>query len=154
MAYEVEEKVFTTTEDACLKVVRTFTIINWCKYEAGGETKTITRIENEHGMVTEGQIITSEGLENIGRLEYIQILKLKDETAPVITVESIDDCIESTNCQATKRFAITATDCNEAATATLNYNWTINTGDIELGKGIGAEFEYPVATGIKYEIVW
>jgi len=26
LAYEVEEKVFTTTEDACLKVVRTFTI--------------------------------------------------------------------------------------------------------------------------------
>jgi len=55
MAYEVEEKVFTTVEDACLKVVRTFTIINWCKYEAGGETVSISRTENEHGMVTAEQ---------------------------------------------------------------------------------------------------
>ena len=154
MAYEVEEKVFTTVEDACLKVVRTFTIINWCNYQAGEEVEIISRVENEHGMVTEGRTITSEGLEKIGKLTYIQILKLTDETAPIITVEPTDDCLTATDCQETKRFAITATDCNEAATATLTYSWTISAGDTELGNGTGAEFNYPVASGIKYEVVW
>ena len=76
LAYEVEEKIFTITEKACLKIIRTFTIINWCKYEVGGETRTIARIENEEGMVTSPTIFTSEGNENVGKLEYIQILKL------------------------------------------------------------------------------
>jgi len=58
LAHEVEEKVFTITEDACLKVVRTFTIINWCNYEVGQPTVTITREEDEHGMVKHPRIIT------------------------------------------------------------------------------------------------
>jgi len=40
-ASEMDEKVFVTTDDACLKVVRTFTFINWCTYQAGAPTVTI-----------------------------------------------------------------------------------------------------------------
>ena len=106
MAHEVEEKVFTITQDACLKVVRTFTIINWCNYEAGQPVTQITRAENEHGMVTTPRIITASEFENAGKLEYIQILKVQDDTAPVITIGSVDNCIETEDCKATKRFAI------------------------------------------------
>ena len=88
IAYEVEEEVFTITEDACLKVVRTFTIINWCNFEAGQAATQITRTENEHGMVTESRTISSAEFENIGKLEYIQILKLQNIDAEGMAVVS------------------------------------------------------------------
>jgi len=75
--------------------VRTFTLINWCVYEAGGETVKITRVENEHGMVNEPVVLSAADYENVGRLEYIQILKLVDDTAPVITPETIVNKLNS-----------------------------------------------------------
>ena len=82
MAYEMEEKVFTSTENACQKVIRTFTITNWCTYEAGQPTIKIARDENIHGKVTSPRIITpitiGAEFENVGRLEYSQILETKE----------------------------------------------------------------------------
>jgi len=154
LAYDVEEKVFTTIEEACLKVVRTISIINWCKYEAGGETVTITRTENEHGVVTAPVVITSVGNENVGRIEYVQILKLKDDTAPVITVGAVDTCIDGPGCSATKQFTVSAKDCNEAATQHLVYNWTISANGQLLANGEGTAFEYTVSPKITYDVKW
>ena len=156
LAYEVEEKIFTTVEDACLKVVRTISIINWCNYEAGGPIITISRTENEHGMVTEPIVLTPTtigvGQEQFGKIEYTQILKLQDETAPSIILESVDNCLEGATCEATKRFAVTATDCNPAEN--LVYNWTISTENNELASGIGASFDYSVFSKTPYKVSW
>ena len=156
MGYEVEEKVFTTTEDACLKVVRTFTIINWCKYEVGGETITIVRTENEHGMVTKAQTITSEGYENAGKLEYIQILELKDDTAPIIMIQPVNDCISTNNCLAEKTFSITAEDCNAQSTATLKYSWQLYQFQTEalIAQGTGASFTRIVSPTDRFVVEW
>ena len=160
MGYEVEEKTFSPSgaegENACLKVVRTFTIINWCKYEAGGETKTIARVENEHGMVTGDRTITSEDFENVSKLEYVQILKLKDETAPTITVNPVDDCISTNNCLAEKTFSITATDCNVQSTATLTYSWQLYQFQTEalIAEGTGASFNRTVSPTDRFVVKW
>ena len=160
MGYEVEEKVFSPLgaggKDACLKVVRTFTIINWCNYQAGGATKTITRVENEHGAVTADQIITSQDYENIGKLEYVQILKLKDDTAPIITINPVNDCVDTDNCLAEKTFSITATDCNEQSTTTLSYNWRLYPFQSEeiIAQGTGTSFTRTVSPTDRYTIEW
>ncbi len=154
LSYEVDEKVFTTVEDACLKVVRTFTIVNLCTYQAGSETVTISRVENEHGAVSTEKIITSSNFEKIGKLEYVQILKLKDDTAPVIMVDDVDTCLDGEDCGASKRFAVTATDCNELSTANLVYNWVLSTSGTELAKGEGNFFNYPVAPKVTYNVRW
>jgi hypothetical protein len=93
LAYEVTEQKFNTIEDACLKVIRTFTIINWCKYDATVAPIRLSRPANEHGEVKEGFTISSEGYEDAGRLVYTQVLKLKDKEAPIISIESPDPCI-------------------------------------------------------------
>ena len=154
LSYEVDEKVFTTVEDACLKVVRTFTIVNLCTYQVGDETVTITREADEHGVATAPQVITSEGYEKVGKLEYVQILKLKDDTAPVITLAEVDNCLVDEDCGANKRFAITATDCNELSTESLVYNWVLSTNGTELTKGEGNFFDYPVAPKMTYNVRW
>jgi len=93
MAVEMEEKTFVTDEAACLKVVRTFTVINWCKYQVGDEGITITRAENEHGMVTTPVIITALGNEDAGKITYTQVLKVIDDQAPIVTIQAPDSCI-------------------------------------------------------------
>ncbi|MEM6318586.1 MAG: SdrD B-like domain-containing protein [Bacteroidota bacterium] len=154
MAYEVEEKVFTSVEETCLKVVRTFTIINWCTYEVGDPVVTIGRDENQHGMVTQSNIITSKHFEKASKLEYVQILKLTDETAPEVTVDAVDECIKDGDCQAVKTFAITAEDCTEAATRALRYSWTLSTNGQQLSRGETNSFEATVAANTPYEVVW
>ncbi len=154
MAYEMEEKVFTTVEDACLKVVRTFIFTNWCNYVAGEEVAQITRIENEHGMVPEPIIITAEDYENIGRLEYVQILKLKDDTPPVISINPVNDCINNSDCMEEKRFSISATDCNEQSTNALNYDWVLFQNNTIIDQGEGASFSREVGTTDRLSIDW
>ena len=131
MAFEVEEQSFTTVEDACLKVVRTFTVINWCKYDANSPAVKIARVEDEHGFVKENITIPSEGFENVGKIQYIQILKIKDTEAPVVTIEEPDACINGIDgdadpygvedvtpgtapfeCDELKIWTATATDCS------------------------------------------
>ncbi|MEM1118950.1 MAG: SdrD B-like domain-containing protein [Bacteroidota bacterium] len=93
LAIEVDEKTFVANEDACLKVLRTFTIINWCNYQAGDEGITLPRDESAHGMVQFPVIVTSKGLEDVGKMTYTQVLKLKDNEAPKVTIQSPDTCI-------------------------------------------------------------
>jgi hypothetical protein len=154
MGYEVEEKTYTTTEDACLKVVRTFTITNWCNYDPNAPATQIARTENGHGLVTASKVITAEGFEKAGKLIYTQVLKLKDDTAPVITINDTETCIESADCQAVKQFSVSATDCNEAATAQLKYQWELSANDKVIANGAGASFEYLVAPKVGYKVKW
>jgi hypothetical protein len=153
-AYEVDEKTFTSAEGACLKVVRTFTLTNLCNYQTGTNPLNIPRIENQYGTVLNDRVITSKDFSKTGRFIYVQVLKLKDETAPVISFEPVDDCISDNNCKETKRFSIKATDCNELATSQLSYNWILYTNATQIASGQGASFEALVIANQVYEVEW
>ena len=154
MAYEIEEKVFTTVEDACIKVVRTITLVNWCNYQEGAEAVLIAREENQHGIVANSFDITSDDFENVGRLEYIQVLKLIDDTPPVVTIEEIDNCIQEAACEQNKVFRITATDCNSSSTEELTFTWNLSDENGLLASGTGATFEYAVTIKTNYNVEW
>jgi len=134
LAMEMDEKTYIPSgaegEDACLKVVRTFTIINWCNYEPGDESIQIVREENPHGMVLYPNILTSKGNEKVGKLVYTQILKLVDNEGPVVTIQEPGTCINGVDgdaapygvedltpgttpyeCDELKTWTATATDC-------------------------------------------
>lgn len=92
LAYEVTERQFEVPGDACFKIERTYHIINWCKYESGVDPVEIARIEGDHG-VADSLVLTSEGNEEIGYWTYIQVLKVHDDEAPVVTIVYPDPCI-------------------------------------------------------------
>jgi hypothetical protein len=154
MGYEVEEKEFTTVEDACLKVVRTFTIINGCDNNTGKAPIRIIRKENHHGIVKTAQEIKAGDFEKGTRLVYVQILKIKDHTAPEIIVNKVDHCITGEACNDTKVFSISATDCNEIATTHLNYNWRLLEAGVEISKGKDSIFEALVQPNKVYDVEW
>lgn len=136
LGYEVTEKQFEIPGDACFKIERTYHIINWCKYTAGDDPVEIARVEGDHGIVREPRMITSEGNEDKGYWTYVQVLKVHDNEAPVVTVIDPEPCINGIDfdaapygeeditpgaapyeCDELKTWTATAVDCS------ANINW-------------------------------
>lgn len=155
MAYEAFDQKFNIVNDACFKVIRTYHIINWCIYQAGDEPVNINRLANSAGNVMSQQTISSAQYQNIPYLTYTQILKVSDSEAPVVTVAEVEECIgEENQCSATKTFSATATDCNEASTNNLNFNWEIFENNVQRGSGAAATFNWVVQPGVNYKVKW
>ncbi len=71
-ALEVKEKTFVVPGDLCMKIERTYEVINWCEYEAGQGAYEIPH----HPDGAELSSATAGALANHGRFTYTQILKL------------------------------------------------------------------------------
>jgi hypothetical protein len=69
IAVSFEDQIFTVVPDACYKIVRHWTIINWCTYPAGA-----------------GQDVFADHQGN------------EDTDAPIFTIAPIDGCILDTDC--------------------------------------------------------
>ncbi|MBK7341030.1 MAG: HYR domain-containing protein [Saprospiraceae bacterium] len=70
IAIEYDDEVFTIEPDACLKVIRTWTVIDWCQYDPSRNILT-------------------------GRWEYQQVIKVRDNDDPVVDC-SMSDCEPAT----------------------------------------------------------
>lgn len=89
--------------DACLKIRRTWTIMDWCKFETGNANSAVIR-------------------------KFEQILKIVDNQAPVFQGVQDDFEVNDSNrdCQETVNITLTATDnCTDASE--LKYRYTLRT---------------------------
>jgi len=148
LAYEVTEKQFDIPGDACFKIERTYHIINWCKYVAGDDPIEIARVEGEHGIVSDTRMITSEGNEDKGYWTYVQILRVHDNEAPVVTVINPESCINGVDfdaepygeeditpgagpfeCDELKTWSATVLDCSVSITWTGKL-YNVATGEV------------------------
>ncbi len=155
MAYESTDQQFDVVNDACFKVIRTYHIINWCKYKAGDEPININRISNVRGDVVNSQTISSDQYGTASYFTYTQILKVEDTDAPIVSVASVDDCIAgTTGCSATKTFSASATDCNDASSESLVFSWEIFEDNIVKGSGNSATFDWTVEPATNYKVKW
>ncbi|MEM6319202.1 MAG: T9SS type A sorting domain-containing protein [Bacteroidota bacterium] len=155
VSYEAYDQKFEIVDDACFKVIRTYHIINWCKYQAGDAPVRINRITNLAGDVIDPQTISSGQYANAAYFTYTQVLKVQDDEAPIISVEEVDNCIENTDdCSATKTFSATATDCNDASTEQLNYFWQVYENNVSRGSGFSNTFNWVVNPNSSYRIKW
>ncbi len=140
IAWEVEDRVFNVPGDACMKIERTYHIINWCQFSAGDPPVNMPRIEAPNGNVIEPRMVVSNSTinPNLGYFTYIQILKIEDNEAPVVTVINPEDpCINGVEfdaipfgeedntpgtapfeCDENKTWSATATDCSTTESMT------------------------------------
>jgi hypothetical protein len=96
-----------TTNGACYKIIRTWTIIDWCQKDQDGNHLTWT---------------------------YEQEIKVMDNDAPVITVPSSPVVFETLSCYSDEiTLGATAVDCTPASE--LRWNYIITQGAIEVGSG-------------------
>ena len=136
LGFEVEDKRFDITGDACFKIERTYHIINWCTYVAGDAPVQLARVEGEHGFAT-GFEVNFEGNENIGYWTYVQVLIVNDNEGPVVTIINPEPCINGVEfdsephgeedqslgtapfeCDEIKNWSATAVDCSEQSDIT------------------------------------
>lgn len=111
VAANYEDEVFNFVEGACYKILRKWTVIDWCSYPAGS-----------------------------GYWQHTQVIKIINSDAPVFTNDCDDQtiCIQSSSC--TERVTLNASaidDCTPQAELIFSYRIDLgNDGDIDLsGRG-------------------
>jgi len=112
LGYNISETIFEVAPDACYKIYRKYTVINWCTYNGQNS--------NNHGLWT-----------------HTQIIKVIEKTPP-----TIKDCtnkiigVES-DCKAT--FSINNSAFDDALCASQELTWTV---DIDLWADGTTDFRY------------
>ena len=172
LSWEYEDEFFEGPNDIFVKILRTYSIINWCVYNPGDKPLIIHRAENAQKFVTSSKMITSDSLADIGFIQYTQILKVVDEDSPFLLVGKVDSIIIGKGdegplgeedqtlgaapfeCDAIKIFQVFARDCNEAISESLIYHWTFLIDGVLMASGIGDTFSQIVYPGPEYEVQW
>ena len=134
VAATYKDQVFTFVPDACEKVIRTWTVIDWCQFEEAWPT----------------QDPNGNGIQD-GIWEYVQIIKLVNENAPTIL-----DCDDRTFCaygECNGDIVYRKTgedDCTEADELKWSYEVDINNDgtfeSIYAGNTSDASGVYPLGT--------
>lgn len=132
VGYTYEDEIFEFEEGACLKIVRTYHVINWCVYDVDASA---------------------------GIYEGIQVIKIVDNIAP--DFEECDDQYFDTdgNCEAYVTLTNSATDGGDCPSGVLDWRasvdlWADGTEDLVYGPNQAQPFRLdPVASGGQVEIV-
>jgi hypothetical protein len=91
-AVSYEDQVFTIVNDACRKIERTWTVINWCSYDAN---LACTQVNNPSSSNTGPTTVVPNA--NTTCYKYKQIIKINDNVAPVADEPVAVECDYSTN---------------------------------------------------------
>ncbi|MEE9440030.1 MAG: T9SS type A sorting domain-containing protein [Saprospiraceae bacterium] len=116
IGYSVETDTFLFEDGACYKLVRHYTVINWCTY-------------NPNSPLWQETPDFSDGI-----VRHTQVIKVTDETVPVILdcapqMYAVNDHADSDNdgnvCEANIILTNTATDAGSANCPTAWLKWTV-----------------------------
>ncbi len=90
--YEDQYFALTLGDSACYKIVRTWKVINWCNYSPGTVHKVISH-------QPAGVWIDEEDYNNFSAYTYQQIIKIHDDTPPVLSYPFANEfCTEDNDC--------------------------------------------------------
>ncbi len=99
--------VFETVPDACYKILRTWTAINWCLYDEYGSNVYAEYSEAQVGQDFDGDGDMDEhtfrdGANTAGTpdgyITFTQVIKVVDQEAPQFELQDMEVCIEGSNC--------------------------------------------------------
>ncbi len=122
IAVSFEDQVFDVVPDACYKITRNWTVINWCAVGSDLDQETVEEPESQLGLLfpdcdldgdgdcderTFQDSRTATGIsdtdpdadEQDGYIIYQQTIKVIDEVVPVLTCESLKICLEENTCE-------------------------------------------------------
>ncbi len=105
----VEEEIFDAADDACYKIFRTYSVMNWCEYDGISDPLVIGRDEDKDGIIGEEVFLLrrrdgtfyidennneEDGFIRSGTSggfwQYTQIIKVYDNQAPVLSFGALD----------------------------------------------------------------
>ncbi len=129
IASSYEDQILSSVEGVCYKILRTWTVIDWCKYETSQRTG--------------------------GIWSHVQIIKVNDTEAPQINqVADITECLTSEDCSGFIELVNSAEDCTPHSDQKWSYTIDLfNDGSVPAISDTGhvASGIYPVGTHL---ITW
>jgi len=156
-----EDQIFTVVPDACYKIVRTWSVINWCIYDDFGYNAYSETGKAECNLnvdwdgdgdkdcrtFRDGWNVTGSPGTPDGYIVFKQTIKVIDEEAPDFTIPPIDGCIVDTDCDKnlTLPYPIILDDCS------LSFDVDI-TGDFGFFNNITGDVIVPEVGVGEYEV--
>lgn len=121
-------QVFEFTDGACVKLIRTFTLIDWCQFD---------------------------GVNNEGIWEYEQIIKFENNVAPVInTCVDLDLCLYGDDCMELYHFKLDAEDdCTASDQLLISFHLINADNQNIIHQAESSEFDIELQPG-NYIIEW
>ncbi len=156
IAVSFDDEIFTVVPDACFKIVRTWTVINWCAVGPVIEDEVIESSELALNIDLDGDGVKNnrtfqdglnasnlnvsaplKGAQPDGFIRYQQTIKVNDTTAPIVNCEpQIEVCVLDADCKVTFELPQPEIiDCSGELTVTA-------TG--ALGAGLGPFVDVPL----------
>ena len=96
-----EDQVFEQIGVGCYKIARTWKIVNWCTFNPDIHNRKRDVIVDDRLVASEDRYCVYRNIKDNGDgyMEYVQIIKVEDRVAPVLTCEEdLEACIYDTNC--------------------------------------------------------
>ncbi len=121
--YHEDLRFDISTDGACYKIIRTWYVMNWCAYD--GISAPI-EVPND----ARGVKISHEDYNAFGYYTYKQIIRVKDQTAPVISYDGpVEFCSTNRFCDIKEgTYSIYPTDIDEECTTDLTVRWKFDLG--------------------------
>ncbi|MBK9678125.1 MAG: hypothetical protein IPO69_04520 [Saprospiraceae bacterium] len=107
-----EDEISTVTDGACYKIIRTWTLIDWCIYDPNAHTIHPDVIVDDRLRANDKDracIFRNIKDNGDGYVKYVQIIKVTDHQAPVVTCKDSTLCITS-GCTANVNIPLVGTD--------------------------------------------
>ena len=160
-ALEVTDKTFDVPGEICLKVERTYELINWCVYNAGDAA---TVVANNPA----GDTLTSADNANVGRILYTQVLALYVDEAPEISIADVVTCLVGEGdaepygvedltpgeapfeCDEERTFSASGTNC--AGFPVEQFEWKLYIDGVLADEGTGSSFTQVVEPKKIYKV--
>lgn len=119
LAYTYEDLRFDISSDgACYKIIRTWTIMNWCAYDGHSQPVLVPHHPN-------GIMVTDSTYNAFGYYQYQQIIKVVDDVPPVITYNGPTEFCGGYTQQCTGDVDILP-DIQEECTSDLDVKWKLD----------------------------
>ncbi len=161
LSLSISETRFEADEDFCIKVERTYQIINNCLFNASTVPFSIPRPVDSIGRVIDTLKVNSTLLGTEAHLIYRQILIIRSTDRPNLIVDNVETCLsgnavdslsgkDGLNCAELRTFTASATDC--MGDAITNYQWLFFENDTVVDNGTGNSFTRSVLPMIDYSV--
>lgn len=118
LTYDVEDLRFDISDDgACYKIIRTYTVLNWCSYD--GVSSAIVVPHDEDGIM-----VLSEDDDAHGFYTYKQLIVVKDDEAPIVSYDGDTEfCSTNASCDAPVNITI---DYDDGCTNDITVRWRLD----------------------------
>ncbi|MBK8885875.1 MAG: T9SS type A sorting domain-containing protein [Saprospiraceae bacterium] len=130
VAYTYEDQIFPFVDGVCFKILRKWTVIDWCKF-----SPNIAPNGQVYPTVPTSSVSSPADSWKINTWTYTQIIKVSEDVNPVLnTCSKADTDAFGDNCNGYVELKNTATDCTPAAQ--LRWTYTIDTNNDNVGPHI------------------